>query len=223
MLIILEEVMEVIVYYCRFINEALSGKFESLIRTLPVEMQHDIRRYKTEKGRNQRLVARLLIAHVIEKNKLDIALSDIEKNRFGRPMIKNGFDFNLSHSGNFVVCAFSKGLKVGIDIELIRDVNLQNFKRIMTEEQWNDIKTNKEPLIRFFHYWTLKESVLKADGKGLRGNMAKVKIHLNDKVLFDDKLWQVKALSIHQDYACHLAYEYHDKADMILKEAVIHL
>ena len=36
-------------------------------------------------------------------------------------------DFNLSHSGDLVVCAMSTGSRVGIDVEAVRDVELSGF------------------------------------------------------------------------------------------------
>lgn len=98
----------------------------------------------------------------------------------GKPFLKNiPIEFNISHSGNFVVCAVANS-PVGIDIEEIRPVDLKVTKRICTEEELlyifgkkpskNDFKrtTDKEILTRFFKVWTTKEAYGKCIGKGIK-------------------------------------------------------
>lgn len=78
--------------------------------------------------------------------------------------------FNLSHSGNHVACAVGP-VPLGIDLEQVRPV--QNFtaicKRVFTPAEQAAIEAGppEDVLDRFFDYWTLKESYLKALGYGL--------------------------------------------------------
>ena len=79
------------------------------------------------------------------------------------------FHFNLSHSGNWIVCA--GGTKsVGIDIQKILPVDLDIGKHFCSPEEYQRMMAY-EPYDRnpfFFRLWTLKESYLKYVGSGLR-------------------------------------------------------
>lgn len=76
--------------------------------------------------------------------------------------------FNISHSGQWVVIAFSDK-QVGVDVEKIRNVNLNVAKRFFSEDEKNRLFSlpAKHQLPYFFDLWTLKESFLKAIGTGL--------------------------------------------------------
>ena len=81
-------------------------------------------------------------------------------------------EFNISHSGDMVVCAVDAH-PVGIDIELIRPIDLSVAKRVCTDEELLYIFGHKptnadfvytkdeEILMRFFEMWTRKEANFK--------------------------------------------------------------
>ena len=83
--------------------------------------------------------------------------------------------FNLSHSGNWVMCAASldpegTAVKVGCDMEKIGQMRRGIAGRFFCEEEQDAIfsgKTEKEQNERFFRYWVLKESFMKATRKGM--------------------------------------------------------
>lgn len=89
-------------------------------------------------------------------------------------------EINISHSGNMVVCAVSDQ-PVGIDIELIRPVDLRTAKHFCTPEdleylfghtpsEEEFIKTEEEAILhRFFQIWTVKEAYCKWSGIGIVG------------------------------------------------------
>lgn len=118
---------------------------------------------------------KLLIKNIIyEKLKIQHEKIIISKNAYGKPYITNkrNFHFNISHSGKWVVCAVGEK-PVGIDIELIGKINLETAEKIaerfFSREEYEDIflRENKNPLTYFYEIWTLKESFIKATGKGL--------------------------------------------------------
>ena len=77
--------------------------------------------------------------------------------------------FNVSHSGQMVMAAFSD-VPVGCDIEKISDVNLAIAERFFCKSEAASVlamKTDAEKQKQFYRYWTLKESFLKATGLGL--------------------------------------------------------
>lgn len=96
----------------------------------------------------------------------------------GKPYAKDlSVEFNISHSGNMVVCAVNDG-PIGIDIEQIRPVDLSVAEHICTDKELiyifghtpikQDFKytTDIEILERFFEIWTFKEAYGKSIGKG---------------------------------------------------------
>lgn len=97
----------------------------------------------------------------------------------GKPYAKDlAVEFNISHSGDMVVCAVDDK-PIGIDIEQIHPIDLTVAKRICTEEellylfghtpveQDFSYTTNTEILTRFFEIWTKKEAYGKCIGNGI--------------------------------------------------------
>jgi 4'-phosphopantetheinyl transferase len=88
----------------------------------------------------------------------------------GKPYIGNLNDvhFNISHSGHYVVCAVAP-TEIGIDVERIRKVNLRIAERFFSPSEIHDLMACEEELRMqyFITLWTIKESYLKAIGRGL--------------------------------------------------------
>lgn len=91
------------------------------------------------------------------------------KNEHGKPFLSQypNIFFNLSHSGNCVMCAVSDS-EVGCDTEKLRPVNLKIADRFFHENEIRQLESlnEKDRETLFFRLWTLKESFLKATGKG---------------------------------------------------------
>lgn len=116
----------------------------------------------------------------------------------GKPFAKDiPIEFNISHSGNMVVCAISD-TPVGIDIEQIRPVDLSVAKRICTENELIyifgkkpetlefKISSDKEILRRFFKIWTTKEAYAKNIGAGIKSIKTDTSKILAETFYFDD-------------------------------------
>ena len=90
----------------------------------------------------------------------------------GKPFIENcGIEFNLSHSGDWVLLAFTRMAEIGIDIERIRpmhdmrDVARENFAA-PEFDAW-EATSERDRIPAFYRCWTRKESFIKAIGEGL--------------------------------------------------------
>jgi len=92
----------------------------------------------------------------------------------GKPHIENldNLHFNISHSGHYVVCAVGKA-ELGIDVERLRKVNINIAERYFSASEINDLLKldESERTDYFITLWTIKESFLKAIGKGLAQNL----------------------------------------------------
>jgi 4'-phosphopantetheinyl transferase len=113
------------------------------------------------------LLARYSIADYIGKPDQEIRLIFNEN---GKPHIDNliNVHFNISHSGQYIVCAVGQA-ELGIDVERIRQVNLRIAERFFSPSEIQDLMhlTEEEKITYFITLWTIKESYLKAIGRGL--------------------------------------------------------
>jgi 4'-phosphopantetheinyl transferase len=98
-------------------------------------------------------------------------------NAYGRPEIANAgisvsdLSFNISHTQGLIVLGVTRGRELGVDVENIRarEVSIDIADRFFSPIEVAALA--KVPLDlrqdRFFEYWTLKESYIKARGMGL--------------------------------------------------------
>src|SRR5690349_14603367 len=114
-------------------------------------------------------VGLVLIQHLLSNAGIDEQqLHTLTRNRFGRPFLPHhNFDFNVSHSENMVVAAFSTIKSVGVDIEHNRPVDVDAYEGIFHPQERSFIASANTPN-SFFEVWTKKESLLKARGVGFQ-------------------------------------------------------
>lgn len=147
-----------------------NAEYSNCLRIVSEEKRIQIDRFLSSQDAKRSLFGELLIRYLVS-TKLDIRNSNIfiEKDKFGKPFLKinKSFYFNISHSGDWVVCAISEKM-IGIDVEQIQTIDLTIAKQCFSQKEYNDIeeKTSEERLEAFYTYWTLKESYIKLLGKG---------------------------------------------------------
>jgi 4'-phosphopantetheinyl transferase len=148
------------------------NKLNDFISYLSIKKQKRISTYCNYRENNRVIIADLLVRLIIcNKLKLKNKELDINTSPYGKPYLKNSesLHYNVSHSGEWVVCAFDS-LPIGIDIELIRPIKQYEIvKRFFTSEEYKGLlnREEKDRLSYFYELWTLKESYVKAVGKGL--------------------------------------------------------
>ena len=89
--------------------------------------------------------------------------------------------FNLSHSGDYVLCAYCDVAKaqVGCDLEEVKELRLSVARRFFGEREYRHIAETKDPECKtwlFYRYWVLKESFMKATRKGMAMDMRSYEI-----------------------------------------------
>ena len=79
--------------------------------------------------------------------------------------------FNLAHSGSWVLYALTRGREIGVDIERIRPEfgGFALAERFFAGSEVDCLRSLDESdrALAFFHGWARKESFIKAKGKGL--------------------------------------------------------
>lgn len=144
------------------------------------EKQHRVDRFRLIDDR-KRTVAGDMLARLSIAEWCDIPAESIcfQMNKFGKPFAKGlPVEFNISHSGNVVVCAVDS-VPVGIDVEHIRPIDMKvvnyiccsdELKYIFGQKTYDKdftIAHNPEFLARFFEIWTAKEAYCKCLGTGI--------------------------------------------------------
>ena len=80
-----------------------------------------------------------------------------------------GVEFNISHTKGLVVCAVADRA-LGVDTEQIRPFKAGLMRRVCSESERGFVLEGRSEAARqerFFRLWTLKESFVKAIGRGL--------------------------------------------------------
>ncbi len=107
--------------------------------------------------------------------------------------------FNVSHSGDMVVCAVSDN-EIGIDIEKIRPINLKAAEKFACS---NEIEYMEQTQNGFFEIWTLKEAYFKCIGTGLGNDIKTVSFGVNsNKILCSAPGFECAFHSICNGYIC---------------------
>lgn len=145
--------------------------FQQLEKIISNDRREKIKKYHFEEDKKRSIIAELLLRHSLKKD-FGITREQVQftKNSFGKPMLKN-FEqiyFNLAHSGDWVVCGVSD-VPIGIDVEIIKSIDLEIAKTFFSSDEYKDIikQPKEEQITYFYELWTLKESYVKAEGKGL--------------------------------------------------------
>jgi 4'-phosphopantetheinyl transferase len=99
--------------------------------------------------------------------------------------------------------------RIGIDIEKNTPIKKEFFKKWMTEDEWEAIDKAYCRNREFYKYWTIKESVLKADGRGLYAPLDAIRIE-KDTAILGGNIWNLREIFIDPDYICHLAADTRD-------------
>ncbi|ELQ6021661.1 4'-phosphopantetheinyl transferase superfamily protein [Cronobacter turicensis] len=109
------------------------------------------------------------------------------KDEYGKPYIVDfdqNINFNVSHTGNVIVIAFSKNKPLGIDIELKnRSIHQHLVGYIFTDEEAEEILSKADWPEYFLRAWTRKEAVLKCIGCGFACDAKEIKVPLSDEKL----------------------------------------
>lgn len=147
---------------------------------LPFIDSEFIRDNDSSKRRGEHYSSRKLFGEMLNTLDLSSEFVELKKMELGKPyaMYKNEIlHTSFSHSSEWVVCAISKKIDVGIDCEpLDRKVNHRIFTRILDEnEQWvlNELSE--------LAVWTIKEAVVKCIGTGIRTSLQKFKIQKEEE------------------------------------------
>lgn len=163
-------------YYDQFVA---SGLPDAYVEFLTDEERAQAARFVFERDRLRYLVTRALVRTTLSRYApIPAAQWRFTTNKHGRPAIseRHGDDacallFNISHTRSLITLAVSRDAAVGVDVENVTSraapigVADRFFSRAEAAEL-GSLEPGRQQR-RFFEYWTLKESYIKARGMGL--------------------------------------------------------
>lgn len=142
----------------------------------PVE-QDRYQAYRQEIDRRRFLTGRVLAKTVVggflglapRAVRFDATCDDCGKPH-GRPRIA-GASFSISHSGDRIGLALTTDTPIGLDVETTtRHADGSLISYALNETEQSDLTglADDERTLAFFRYWTRKEALMKATGRGLK-------------------------------------------------------
>lgn len=165
------------------IDPLLLASYQSLLTQQETKKQQ---RYLFAKDRHDALLTRAFVRDLLS-HYADIKPQEwrFEKGENDKPEIVNSpipLRFNISHTKNLIICAVTLTHDIGCDVESIgrkSDVLAiadRFFSKSETREMFS--LADNQQRSRFFDYWTLKESYIKAWGLGLAIPLADFSFHI---------------------------------------------
>jgi len=208
------------------INTLLSKK---LIECLPRDRQEKILSYRNHYDAIRSIVAGMLLQSILYKYLGPNYNNNVLlKNKYGKLYVnsEHNIHFNLSHSGSWVVCV-TDHTPVGIDIEEIKPIDLEIAKHFFSKSEYQDLMNTEldRRISYFYELWTLKESYLKAIGKGLSIPLDSFSMQLDivgwKPIKNNDELYFFKQYEIDKDYkmaVCAKNKNFSEKVNIISQD-----
>ncbi|MBC8756856.1 4'-phosphopantetheinyl transferase superfamily protein [Kordia sp. YSTF-M3] len=193
------------IYYAYIHEKSHKELIEKHLFRFPEIYQQKIHRYRRWQDAQLSLLGRLLLVHGMNKLNKNFDDYQLEYTDYNKPFfVDSNLKFNISHSGNIVVCAITEGFEVGIDLELINEIKIESFKSQMTAYEWKRVNESENKTNAFYEYWTKKEAVVKAHGEGLSIPLKKIEI-INGKTVVKDSSFITKEVFLDKKYKSYLA------------------
>jgi 4'-phosphopantetheinyl transferase len=196
-----------------------------LEQCLAADERDKMQRFRFEKDRRRYLVGRGLLRSLLGRY-LDVSSQTLrfETTAAGKPYLASGqkqLQFNLAHSGEYVLIAIADRRAVGVDVEEIKDdfdagEIAGNFFS-PNEQRDLEMLTGRARIEAFFECWTRKEAYVKARGEGLSlpldqfdvslrpGEPARLIATRPDPA--EARRWQLSGLDVADGYKAALAVE----------------
>ncbi len=195
------------IYSIEFRHPLPHNLLHTLLMALPGGLREKARRYRRWQDMHSCILGKHLISFALLEAGYPANLRNLQYTAHGRPYIAQAPDFNITHSGNRVVCVVATSGAVGIDLEAVHAIDIHDFRDQFTSAEWLHIVDATDPIQMFYHYWTAKECLSKADGRGMNIPLAQIDLCNGATVQLEDRSWHLQSLSDFTGYACHLATE----------------
>lgn len=171
-------------YAVKFSGKVTDELYHTTKQLISPKKQERLKRFYFWEDSYRTLMGDILVRYNICRDlKIDNNDIEFEKNKYGKPYLKNhdNYYFNISHSGDWVVCAIDDE-EIGIDVEKIKDIDLAIAQRYFSPKEYANLQEQPESnkYSYFFDLWSLKESYIKAAGMGLSLSLSSFSVLISD-------------------------------------------
>ena len=129
----------------------------------------------------------------ISSRKSGVNIGSLTKNEDGAPVPFDGNFWSVTHKTEYVGGVIAQ-TETGIDIEKIKPCSKALCNKIAGPPEW--ALSESDRYILFFRFWTSKEAVLKAAGKGISGlsdcRIAKIISDTSLTVNYSNRIWEIR-------------------------------
>ncbi|MFO1104263.1 MAG: 4'-phosphopantetheinyl transferase superfamily protein [Methylocystis sp.] len=153
-------------------------------------------RFAFESDRRAYVAAHALLRARLSQRSIDVSPREwrFGATPHGKPFLLGpsaGLSVSLSHTRGMVAVAIASGREIGVDVEsALTPRNALNVaERYFAPEEAELLRSESDPVTRneiFFAIWTLKEAVLKADGRGLARGLDSFVVRLSPPAITSD-------------------------------------
>nr|CAG8518929.1 4092_t:CDS:2 [Entrophospora candida] len=221
-------------------------EYDQLLSLVQTNEREKIKKIKILENSKSSLIGRLLMILLFNRiYGIDCREVEFDRTEYNKPILINPklnilCDFNISHHGDWVVLVAGENCRIGIDLMKIEQPNagynvkkfITTFKDQFTENEFNLLINNQQQhynkeeveirqLQRFYRFWCLKESYVKAVGIGLYlalnsfefrldENEENLKIKKNTKLYVNNELkveWGFEEHCLDEEHCVCIAYD----------------
>ncbi len=162
--------MEDILIFYNYIGKNSPENIKNKIQFFPEKLKTKINKYSLEEDRQMRISSKLLLLKAIEKispTTKDV-LVNLKYNNYSKPFLNIiPLQFSVAHSSGLVVLAIHRNYKIGIDLEIKKSINTSELNPFLHPNEKIALHHSENQSIDFLKFWTRKEAVQKASGKGI--------------------------------------------------------
>jgi len=211
--------MPSVVKVCTGLLKHWRQRVNEFASTLPADERECARRYLRREDQERFVITRALTRRVCAAHTgLEPHAVTFRRTSCGKPYLASEertrhrkIEFNVSHSGDCVLIAWTEGGPVGVDVEAVEPYRRVSFTEIASSAFSADecavlsSVTAEETASTFYRVWVRKEAVLKAEGCGVGGPLKSFSVAVRtsldtrwlDRVSFpsSDRVWSIVDLT----------------------------
>ena len=192
--------------YTYLTNENNDSFFADTQNNFSEEFIDKISKYKRWEDAKATVLGRLLLAYGLKHfYNYDLDQLKMRYSKDKKPYLEDSaIQFNISHSKELIVCAITSLGDVGVDVEKINELNIDDFKDQFSSLEYRRMRNSKNALESFYHHWTQKEAIVKAHGSGLNIPLNSFEIN-NNTAIIANKQYFLKEIFLNSQYKCNVA------------------
>lgn len=197
---------DILILSVNYQNPINKEVWKKLVDILTPNLVEEVLKYKRWQDQHNTLFGKLLVYLGYQYLTSELLnMQAFKRDNNNKPFLMNKrVEFNISHSDKSVVSALSKtAMNIGIDIEMVKNVNFTDFTSFFSNTEMQEIKQNG--INKFYELWTKKEAIAKAIGKGIV--LPLKNINVNREISSYDGINYNLYTRRLQNFYCSLAYK----------------